>query len=526
VFNRLQQFLRHLVIYGLGDAASSLVSFLLLPIYTRYLTPRDYGVITLLLTIEAVTRILFRWGTDGAFMRLFYDSDKPRDQQTLASTILLFLVGINGLLLAVGLVVTPWLGEYLFEGRAYNGLVRLVIFNTFLTTFHFIPNSVLRIREQSRQFAALTFAKSLGTILVRLVLVVPLRMGVLGVVLADTVVTITFTVILAKYVTPLLRPLFSRAVLAEALRFGLPRLPHAIAAQTIAVSDRYLMAMFLPLREIGLYGIGSSFGQALKLFLNGFEFAWAPFYFGAMRRADARQIYSRLGTYVFAAVVFLAAGLSAVASDLVRLMAAPEFGQASVVIPWMAVGVVAQAGYQVSALGLNITKQTKYFPIATSIAAAVSIASNLILIPRFGFIGAAWANAISYWVLTLAAGWFAYRVYPIRYEWRRLGLVAASGLASFGTALLVVPSLRNPIAGMLARGAVVAVLYPLALWGGGFLERTEIDRLVMLWRSIRAMKAVQAVPDESTEMGGEIVGDLSGGLASDPKNQTNHEESR
>ena len=80
------------------------------------------------------------------------------------------------------------------------------------------------------------------------------------------------------------------------------------------------MAGFLPLREVGLFGVGSSFGQALKLFLSGFEFAWAPFYLGSMHRADARQLFSRLGTYLFAAVVLLAAGLSAVSSELVRLM--------------------------------------------------------------------------------------------------------------------------------------------------------------------------------------------------------------
>lgn len=512
----IRKLLRHLFVYGLGDAAASLISFLLLPIYTRYLTPADYGVITMLLTIEAVTRILFRWGTDGAFMRLFYDCKTQQDEQRLSSTLFLFLLLVDGVLLVVGFGATPWLGHVMFGVDGYDGLVRLVIFNTFLTTFHFMPNSLLRIREQSTLFSILTFARSFGTIVIRLILVVPLRSGVHGVVLADTIIAVVFTLVMARWMLPLLRPVFSRPILADALRYGLPRLPHAVAHQAIAVSDRYLLAAFLSLREIGLYGVGSSFGQALRLFLNGFEFAWAPFYFGAMRRPDAKALYSRLGTYLFATVVLLAAGLSAVSADLIRLMVAPEFWQAAVVIPWTALGVVAQACYQVVALGLNITKQTKYFPISTGIAAVFSIVLNLILIPRFGFLGAAWANAASYSMLTLTIGLFARRVYPVQYEWKRLGLVAAAGLASYASAVVLVPFARNPVAGILLRGTIVTIVYLLVLWIAAFLNRSELDQLVGLWRAIRRPERAQVTRSDATEMGGEIVGDASGLAESEP----------
>ncbi len=67
---RIKTLFRHLAVYGLGDVATSLISLLLLPVYTRYLTPSDYGVIAMLLTVEASGKILFRWGVDTAFMRL------------------------------------------------------------------------------------------------------------------------------------------------------------------------------------------------------------------------------------------------------------------------------------------------------------------------------------------------------------------------------------------------------------------------------------------------------------------------
>ncbi|MEI6667370.1 MAG: oligosaccharide flippase family protein [Acidobacteriota bacterium] len=505
MFQRIQQLVRHLVIYGVGDAATSLVSLLLLRLFTHYLTPADYGVITLLLTVEAVTRILFRWGTDSAFMRLYYDCKNERDQQRLTSTIIWFLLGVDLVVVLAAFACTPLIGRYFFESAVHDGLVRLVIFNTFIGTFLFIPNCLLRIREQSLVFAGLTFVKSSATIAVRLVLVIPMRMGVDGVVWSDTIVTVALIVIMARWVLPLLRPVFSLTLLREALRFGLPRLPHAIAHQAIAVSDRWLMAYFLTQSDIGLYGVGSSFGQALKLFLNGFEFAWAPFYFGSMHRSDAKIIYARLTTYVFGAVVLLAAGLSAIATDLVRLMAAPEFGRASIVIPATAIGVVAQAAYQVTAIGLNITKQAKYFPIATTIAAVVSITGNLIVMPRFGLIGAAYMNAVAYSVLTLAAGWFAYRVYPVQYEWRRIGCIAIAGIVSYLGATLAVPVFKSALAGLLARGTLVVLIYPLILVATGSVEPAEREHLVGLFRSLRGAKPEPVMAEETNEMGGEIL---------------------
>jgi len=518
VFQQVRRLLRHLVIYGLGDAATSVASLLLLPLFTYYLKPADYGVITALLIVEAVTRILFRWGTDSAFMRLYYDCANESDQQRLTSTIVWFLLGINFFLLVLGFAGAPLLGRYFFETPVHDGLVRLVIFNTFLSTFQFIPNCLLRLREQSKLFSVLTFIKSAGTIILRLVLVVPLRMGVDGVVLSDTIMAVVMTIVMAPWVLPLLRPVFSRQLLRESLRFGFPRLPHALAHQAIASSDRAILVLFVSMREIGLYGVGASFGMALKLVLNGFEFAWAPFYFGAMKRPDAKQIYSRLTTYVLGVVVFFGAGLSAVAADLVRLMTKPEFQQASVVIPIVVLGVVAQTGYQMTAVGLNITKQTKYFPIATGIAACVSVTANLLLIPTMGFVGAAWANAIAYTTLTLFIGFFSQRVYPVAYEWRRLGLIAGAGIFAYAAARLLVPAQHSAVAGFLMRGTVVTVLYPAVLWIAGFLEAPELRRLISLWASLSTTRRVQATADETAEMGGEIISDSSGRLELDTPN--------
>ena len=313
MLDRIRNLFRNLAIYGFGDVATSIVSLLLLPIYTRYLTPSDYGVIAMLLTIEAVAKVLFRWGVDTAFMRLYYDCADQPARQRLASTIFFFLLAVNGSLLAVGLLGAGWLSTRLFGSAHEAILIALVIGNTFVVGLYFIPFQVLRIKEKSKQFIALVFARSAATLVLRLVLVIGAGMGVLGVVVADVVVTVFFTGVLSRWFAPLIRPVFSRPILREALRFGLPRIPHSVAHQVIGLADRYFLNAFGTLHDVGLYSIGASFGLALKLFVGAFEAAWTPFFLGVMREPNPQRVYATVSTYVVAVLVLLTAGLCAVA---------------------------------------------------------------------------------------------------------------------------------------------------------------------------------------------------------------------
>ncbi len=507
MLERIKNLSRNLAIYGLGDVATSVVSLLLLPVYTRYLTPSDYGVIAMLLTIEAVAKILFRWGVDTAFMRLYYDCADEAARQRLASTIFFFLLGINGSLLAVGLMGAGWLSQTLFGSTEQALLIGLVIANTFVVGLYFIPFQVLRITEKSGQFIALVFVRSAGTLVMRLVLVVGAGLGVLGVVVADVVVTAVFTVIISPWFAPLIRPVFSRAIIREALGFGLPRIPHSIAHQVIGLADRYFLNAFGTLRDVGLYSIGASFGLALKLFLSAFEAAWTPFFLGVMREPNPQKIYSTVSTYVLAVLVLLTASLCAVAPDVVRLTTTAEFHEAARVTPWIALGVMFQGVYLVGSIGLVITKRTTRYPLATGFAAMASLSANAWLIPRYGLLGAAWANTLAYATLAAVTVGFSWRLYPISYEWSRLLRVALAGGVAYVVTSRVVPQSTPPLTGLVLRAALVVAIYLLALLVTRFFHAGELRVLADIRRRVLPSSRVRTPePDANqVEMAGEIV---------------------
>lgn len=503
---RLKGLFKNLAVYGMGDVATSIASLLLLPVFTRYLSTEDYGIVALLLTIEVVAKILFRWGVDTAFMRMYYDCADQASRQQLASTIFGFLLAVNGTLLAAGLLASPWLSTRIFGSTAEALLIALVISNTFVVGFYFIPFQVLRINEQPRTFVALVFSRSLGTLLLRLALVIGAGLGVLGLVLADVAVTAVFTIVLARWFAPLIRPVFSRDVLRSALSFGLPRIPHSIANQVIGIADRHFLNKFVTFSEIGLYSMGATFGLALKLFLSAFEYAWTPFFLGVMKEPDAKAIYRKISTYIVAVLILLVAGLCATAGEVVRIFTAPEFHGAAVVTPWVALGVMFQGLYLVGSIGLIITRQTSRYPLATGIAAATSLAANALLIPRFGIMGAAWSQTVAYGMLAVVTISFSQRAYPISYEWGRLARIAAAGVLAFVAADALSLAGRS-IVTLVLRGLTVVAVYGATLYITGFFTSGEMRTLQDIRRRSLQKRSAPVVepPSENVELGGEVV---------------------
>jgi O-antigen/teichoic acid export membrane protein len=517
---RLRELSKNITIYGLGDVAVSIVSFFLLPVFVDYLDARDYGVLGILGSIEVIGKIVFRFGLDGSFMRFFYDCEGDDERRRLASTIFFFLLALNGVVLAPLLIFAPGIAAALFGTTVYSTALRLLLVNTFAIGFTFLPFHVLRIERQSTIFSALTLARSVMTIALRIVFVILLRMHVTGIYLADVLVTAGVMVALARWFAPLIRPAFSWKTLRETLAFGLPRVPHAGAQQVMAVGDRFILNMFAKVDEVGVYQIAVSFGLTEKLFLSAFESAWAPFYYATVRDADARRVFRVVTTYGFAVLVLLTAGLSATGRDLVeamthgRIMAPsdPRWVDVGTVITWTAIGVLLQGVYLLTSIGLNLTKRTQYYPIATSVAAATNVGLNFVLIPRFGMVGAAWSNGACYAVQAILGYAFSQRFYEISYEWGRLARAAAAGVIACVVARAV-PAIHlssvDPRSAMAAlpdafvRGIAVLAVYVALLGVTGFLHADELAAVHAMWRRQRRPR-VAGMPD-STELGGTIV---------------------
>lgn len=167
MFDNVRRVSRHLAAYGTADVAVLAINFLLLPVYTRVLSTREYGAFALLLVCEAFLKPVFRWGLDSSFLRFYYECHDDRQRWTLAGTIVLFLLGPNGLLLARLLATAPAVNQWPLRTLDFLPAYQLLVINGFLANFLFLflRLSLLRIQERSAVFASPRSARGrwLGT---------------------------------------------------------------------------------------------------------------------------------------------------------------------------------------------------------------------------------------------------------------------------------------------------------------------------------------------------------------------------
>jgi O-antigen/teichoic acid export membrane protein len=469
---------RHLskgvAIYGAGDAALQVVNMLLLAVYVKgdYLVEQDYGALALILAFEMVAKIVSRWGLDGAFMRFFHDRPVGGPLERMTSTIIWFTIAADVIVFALMLGASGWIGARLFPHPDYVLAFRLMLVNTLLISLTFVPFHLMRLRNEATTYAALVFARSAGTIVGRIGLVIGLGWGLAGMFAADLMVTLILLPVLWRWVSPLLKATFSGEDLRLALRFGLPRLPHGLAQQGLDAGNQLLLSRYIPLDVQGVYKNGFTLGTGVRFFTSAFETAWAPFYYATSRRPEAREVFGKIATYGVAVLTVLVAITVAVSRDAILVMLKPEYLGAVRVVPIIAVGMAMQGVYLLTSIGLNLTSRTEYYPVGTFAALGVGLTSGLLLMPRYGITGAATAFLLSTLTQTTVSFLLARRFYPVSYEVGRIVRVLASGVIAAMAGLWLVPACP-PIIGLMARTGVTAAVFAGLLAASGFLRHTE-----------------------------------------------------
>jgi O-antigen/teichoic acid export membrane protein len=477
----LKKLAHHSAIYGAADVIPYLVNFLLLPIFTAYLSREDYGALGILLLFGVLTKIFFRMGLDSGFFRIYYELTSERDRKILATTLFATAFSISTVLFAACALFAAPLGRLLVGGEIGDSRVTtwilLVAFDTLLNTFAFVPMNLFRIQGRPTAFTVMTLFRSFLNIGLKLGLVVS-GWGVTGVLLADAAASLLFVIALLPILLRNLAKGFSWSMLSRSAAFGLPKVPHGLAHQVLNLSDRKLIEIFSTLAASGLYHVGYVMGTGVKFFLSAFELAWSPFVYAQLEKPDAPQILARIATYAFAALCGFGLLNAVFGRELLFLMAEPKFHAAHTVIPIVVLAYVIQGVFALTSIGIGISKKTRYFPMITVAAAALNVGLNLVWIPRFGILGAAWATVAGYALMAGLGFWLGNRHYPIPFEGRRLSKIVLAAGAAFGVSTLAPLSLWAAV----PLKAVACAIFPVALWAFGFFREDEIRWL----RSLRA----------------------------------------
>lgn len=474
--------------YGLSSVLQPIIGFLLIPLYTRFLTPEDYGVLGLATSIGGVLVVFMRVGLTGAITRYYYDLPDAAAFRRFFSSITLTLVVWAGAIAVVLSVFGEPLMRVLAPGVPFNPYLLLVIWSAFLGLMPQVLKAQLQVRERSAEHSAFTLASFLLTLLLTIGFVVGLRLGALGNLLAEFLVSLVLFVVSLVLMRRHLAPIVHPPHVGSALRYGLPLVPHHLSGWVLAFADTVVLAQFTNLATVGLYTVGYRFAVPADIALGAFTTAWTPIYFSIRREQgeSAAATLRTMVTYIVFGFLSLFLGIILFAPDAIRIITPSTFHASYQIVFPLVMARVFQLGYQLTFNAVFFSKKTARVPLVTFTGVVVNVIFYFIFIPPLGALGAAWATAMAYCVTFLMAWSFSHRLFPVRYDYARIGAMLAFFLSIIGVHhLVVIDSVALSIA---ARFALWG-LFPAALIVFGLVRTADIARL---WARIAAARQAAA----------------------------------
>lgn len=486
MWNQLKSLAKNSAIYGLGNIANSVLSFLLVPFYTHHLSTDDFGVYSLLMTVFTVLSLLADAGFTNSLSRYYFDekmqnatpAELSLHRQKLLFTSLaattLISIGIASL---CGLFAEP-LSRWVLQDPSYAPLLRLMAAALLFRGLTTVPLIYLRVTEQPIAYTILTAIQLLLFLLGNIILLWLWPLGIRGVLLSLMGSMAFYALTLLWAVRADLRPRFDAALLKELLRFGLPFLPVLLLMWVVDFADRWLLIQMGVTKDaIGVYSLGYKFGQAMMLVVTAFTMGWVPIRFKIMALGEAKVIYGRVATFYIAGAGSAWLILTAYATEIVHLTSTPQYNGAIAFVGPVGMAYLIYGLFVLAVTGLGVAKNSTAIPFVSLAAAVVNVCCNLLLIPRFGAIAAAYATIASYVVLTAGSLYFSQKLFRIDYEYRKCAvLLAGMLLIAWGAS----PLNNLPVGAAAAAKLLILPAYGVLIAVSGLLQRHEWGSVLRL----------------------------------------------
>jgi O-antigen/teichoic acid export membrane protein len=453
---------RHWLVYGLGSVANRVVGFLLLPLYTLYLTPEDYGIKAMVVAGVDIVGIFLSFGLRTAMIRFAGDADGGGVRREAVSTALALFVGILGSGIAIAVWQSEGLAALIFGDAAYATFLRLGLVTLFFANVFDACMAHLQLQQRSGAYSAISLSTVAVGVALNMTLVVGLGMGVRGLLYAELVTYVAFCVGLLTYTLRRVGTTFSPALAGQILRYGAPLLFTPLVWTIINQADRIFLTRHVSLGEVGIYSMAIQFATVLYIaVIQPFSNFWEPAQYRIVRDPDADNVIGRIFHVVMSILLVVGFAAAVIVDDVIRVMTAPAFWAAAGLVPVLMLAYVTLALCLFIDTGLFVRNWTGMVAAVAAATACINIAANAVLVPMAGTTGAAGARlltAVGMVVLSWVAARRAWRV-PLALWPLAKATAVAVGLFLVST---YIPEEPLPLA-LLLKAMLVAALLAVVL---------------------------------------------------------------
>jgi len=451
--NDIRKLAGQTVIYGFGTVVPRFLNYALLtPFYTRILGLEQYGVVTELYAWMVLALVILTYGMETTYFR-FAGKKAPAGEVYGTAMISLFTTSAF-FLLAISLFLAPVSGFLGYE--QHPEYIRMFAWIVAIDAFSAIPFAWLRNNNRPMLFSALKIINVLVTIVMAFFFLwyapslaekgsswiykiwnPDFQVGYVFVAnLAGSAITL---ICLLPFIFRL-KPVFDRKLLVRMLSYSWPLLIGGMAGSLNEVLDKILLRRLIGgaegLATVGLYGAGYKVGVLMSLFIQMYRFAAEPFFFEKAGSKDAKETYAVTMKYFVITALILFLGIN-LYPEAIQVLIGEDFRESLIVVPIISMGYLLLGIFINQSIWYKVDDKTIYGAWITLVGVAVTVAVNVIFVPVFGYIAAAWAHVACYLSMVIVSYFVGLRFYPIKYETGKIVLYIALAVALLFISLLL-----------------------------------------------------------------------------------------
>ena len=475
----MRNLFRDTLIYGASAVLSRGLSLIVLPIYTRILSPSDYGALDMIMVVGTLANLIVALEIAQALARHLGEAGSPEERQRLSSTALYFTLFAYLLCTSVAMLLLPPITRAVLGDESFVPAMRIGIGIIAVNGCFFLLQNQLRFELRSIAYAQVSvFYAALVTGL-GLWLGFGLGLGLEGVLLSQLLAATAAVLLCIWHLRNSYRLVFDTRWLTTMLRFSMPLVPSGLATFVTLYANRLVLNTSATLDEVGMFGVAARIAGLVSLLIVGLQSSLTPWIYATYQETETPRQLARLTEWFVAAALLVCLALGAF-SDIVMEVIAPKFiASAPIVMPIALATLMGQMSIFLP--GIAIAKRTKQQLLIFMVTAIVSAALNLALVPAGGVTGAAAATLLS--SLFFLAIWYvvSQRYYPLPIAIFRIASASAAfAVAATGAHLLVMSEMP------LALTIVVRLMILFAFLGWVTLIGLVSPRL--LTRQLRAAR--------------------------------------
>ncbi len=403
-------------IYLFSNILNAVIPFILLPILTRYLSPEEYGEVAIFQTLLGALGAFVGMTFVGAANRKFYDSNLEKSELAEFIGSCLQLITISALVVfSILFLFRSNFSEWLSLKPTYILFSAVV---SFCTVIFWLRLGQWQVAKMPVKYGILQISKSLVDMLLSLLLVVVLLKGASGRIDAQVIASFIFALFaffLLKKDGLLSVLIWRKDYLAEALRFGIPLMPHLAGGFLLNSVDRFVINDEMGLAEAGVYMVAVQITMAIAVVFDAINKAYVPWLFEKLKVNDHKEKQQIVKlTYLWYLMIALGVLVAFyIGPWLVLFIAGEKYAAAGEVVGWLALGQGFQGMYLMVTNYVFFSKKTGLLSVASIGSGLLNLALLIVLVRILGLQGAAIAFALSMGVRFVLTWWIAHKRHPM-----------------------------------------------------------------------------------------------------------------